>query len=269
MVAVANAGYRAVAIDFRGYGLSEKPAEPEKATFTDLIDDVVALLDTLGVNKAYLVGKDFGGLLVNLIAALHPNRVSGIVTLGAPFTLPSPSAVPAQYLPKGFYVMRWLEPGRAEADFGRFDVKTVIKNIYILFSGSELPAAADDQEIMDLVDPSTPLPPWFSEEDLSVYASLYEKHGFSFAMQIPYRNLGVDLGITDAKVTAPALLVMGEQDYVLNIPGIEDYIKSGQVKYFVPDLDTIFVEEGNHFIQEKLPKLVNDHIIKFLNKHSN
>jgi hypothetical protein len=79
------------------------------------------------------------------------------------------------------------EPGRAEADFGRFNVKSVIRNIYILFSKSEVPVASDDQEIMDLFNPSTPLPPWFSEEDLTVYASLYEKSGFRFALQVPYR----------------------------------------------------------------------------------
>ena len=79
------------------------------------------------------------------------------------------------------------EPGRAEADFGRFDVKTVIRNIYTLFSSSEIPVAGDDQEIMDLFNPSTPLPAWFSEEDLAVYASLYEKSGFRYALQVPYR----------------------------------------------------------------------------------
>ena len=79
------------------------------------------------------------------------------------------------------------EPGRPEKDFGRLPVKTVVKNIYILFSGSELPVAKEDQEIMDLVDPSTPLPPWFSEEDLTQYATLYEKSGFRTALQVPYR----------------------------------------------------------------------------------
>lgn len=79
------------------------------------------------------------------------------------------------------------EPGRAEKDFGRFDAKKVVKNIYILFSGSELPVAREDQEIMDMVDPSTPLPPWFSEEDLENYAALYEKSGFRTPLQLPYR----------------------------------------------------------------------------------
>lgn len=79
------------------------------------------------------------------------------------------------------------EPGRAEKDFGRFDVKTVVKKIYILFTESELQIAREDQEIMDLVDPSTPLPPWFSEDDLTNYANLYEKSGFQTALQVPYR----------------------------------------------------------------------------------
>lgn len=51
MIAVADAGFRALAPDCRGYGLSEKPAEPEKTTFRDLLDDLVAILDLLGIPK--------------------------------------------------------------------------------------------------------------------------------------------------------------------------------------------------------------------------
>lgn len=51
MVEVANNGYRAIAIDFRGYGLSDHPAEPEKANLGDLVDDVVSLLDSLNISK--------------------------------------------------------------------------------------------------------------------------------------------------------------------------------------------------------------------------
>lgn len=51
MVAVANAGFRAIAPDFRGYGLSEQPSEPEKGNFKDLVDDLLALLDSLGISK--------------------------------------------------------------------------------------------------------------------------------------------------------------------------------------------------------------------------
>lgn len=269
MKAVAAAGYRAIAIDFRGYGLSEQPAEPEKGNFMDLVDDVVALLDTCGINKVFLIGKDFGSITAYLVAVVHPERVSGLVSLGIPFLLPGPNCIRNDLMPSGFYITRWQEPGGAEADFGRLDVKTVVRNVYILFSGTEPPTARDDQEIMDLVDPSTPLPPWFSEEDLAAYASLYEKSGFRFALQVPYRSLGIDCGITNPKVTAPTLLINGQKDYLLKFAGMEDYTKSEQLKHFVPDLDTVFLDEGNHFVHENLPKQVNELIITFLTKHCN
>ncbi|WCJ30693.1 alpha/beta-Hydrolases superfamily protein [Euphorbia peplus] len=268
MISVAKAGYRAIAIDFRGYGDSDQPEEPEKATFMDLSDDVIALLDTLGISKVFLVGTDFGAMVVNIIAAKHPERVHAMVTLGIPFMLPGPNAVQYDQMPEGVYIRRFAEPGRAEADFARLDVKTVVRKIYIHFSGSELLAARDDQETMDLVDPSSPLPPWFTEKDLEVYASLYEKSGFHFALQVPYRKLGIDSGIRDPKVICPALLVIGEKDYVLKVPGIEDFIRSGQVKHFVPDLEVVYLEEGTHFAVEQLPEKVNDLIINFLRKHA-
>ncbi|XP_073260227.1 epoxide hydrolase 2 isoform X3 [Populus alba] len=245
MKAVAAAGYRAIAIDFRGYGLSEQPAEPEKGNFMDLVDDVVALLDTCGINKVFLIGKDFGSITAYLVAVVHPERVSGIVSLGIPFLLPGPNCIRNDLMPSGFYITRWQEPGRAEADFGRLDVKTV------------------------LTSTSTPLPPWFSEEDLAAYASLYEKSGFRFALQVPYRSLGIDCGITNPKVTAPTLLINGQKDYLLKFAGMEDYTKSEQLKHFVPDLDTVFLDEGNHFVHENLPKQMNELIITFLTKHCN
>ncbi|KAI9176483.1 hypothetical protein LWI28_003391 [Acer negundo] len=226
MIAVAKAGYRAIAIDFRGYGLSDHSPEPEKTTFKNMPDLIF---------QAFLVGKDAGVFPAYILCASCPEKVSGIITMGVPFLLPGPSIqIITDNLPKGFYTLRWKEPGRAEADFGRFDAKTVIRNIYILFSGSELQIAADDKEIMDFVDPSTPLPPWFSEEDLSVYAGLYENSGFRTAFKGPLQSMETDCGITDPKITAPALLIMGEKDYVLKLPGMEDFVRSRQVKHFMP-----------------------------------
>jgi pimeloyl-ACP methyl ester carboxylesterase len=81
--------------------------------------------------------------------------------------------------------------------------------------------------------------------------------------------MGIDCcGITNPKVLAPTLLIMGEKDYVLGFPGMADYIKSDLLKHIVPDLDSVFLEEGNHFVHEKLPEQVNEIMINFLNKHS-
>ena len=75
------------------------------------------------------------------------------------------------------------------------------------------------------------------------------------------------LDLPDPKVEAPSLLIMGEEDYVLKFPGIEDYIRSGEVKIYVPNLDTIFLPRGSHFVHEQFPDQVNQLIITFLNSH--
>ena len=58
--------------------------------------------------QAFLVGKDFGAIPGYLTAAVHPERVAAVITLGIPFMLPGPSAVESHLqLPKGFYITRW------------------------------------------------------------------------------------------------------------------------------------------------------------------
>ncbi|KAL3519709.1 hypothetical protein ACH5RR_017858 [Cinchona calisaya] len=242
MIAVAEAGYRALAPDYRGYGLSDPP-------------------------PVFLIGKDFGSRVAYVFTLLHPDRVTGVITLGIPF-LPTQRRQYHHYLPEGFYISRWQEPGRAEADFGRLDPKTVVRNIYILFSRTEIPIAEENQEIMDLVDSSTPLPSWFTQEDLANYGALYEKSGFQTALQVPYRSRNEEFNISEEKIDAPALLIMGEKDYLIKFPGIEDYIRNEQAKMFVPKLETVFISEGGHFVQEQFPDQVNDLILNFLNNHT-
>ncbi|XP_022142082.1 bifunctional epoxide hydrolase 2-like [Momordica charantia] len=267
MIGLANAGFRTIAPDYRGYGLSDSPPEPSKATYGDIISDLLGILDALHIPKVFLVGKDLGTWPAYYFALKHPERALGVVTLGVPF-LPPELTIKFQDLPEGIYVSRWLKPGRAEADFGRLDAKTVFRNVYVLFSRSEIPTAKENQEIMDLVDASTPLPPWFTEEDLAVYGTLYEKSGFETALKVPYRSFDEDFGIKDPKVEVPALLIMGEKDYVLKFPGMDEYIQSGMVKDYVPKLEIIYVPEGSHFVQEQFPEEVNSLLLNFLAKHT-
>ncbi|XP_047324249.1 bifunctional epoxide hydrolase 2-like [Impatiens glandulifera] len=267
MIAAAAAGYRAIAPDYRGYGLSDPTPQPDKASFMDFLSDLIALLDLLHIHKVFVVGKDFGAPLAYLLAFFQPNKVSAVITLGLPFLR---SLDHHDALPEGFYVKRFQEPGRAEADFGRFDARTVVRTIYILFSKSDIPIAKEDQEIMDMVDPlHDPLPSWFSDKDLDVYGDLYGKSGFQTALQATYRWMQIKQsgkGMGDVKIESPSLLIMGEKDYVLKFLGMEDYIKNGEAKMIVPNLEVIFVPEGTHFIQEQFPHQVNQLILTFLEK---
>uniref|UniRef100_A0ACD5U669 Uncharacterized protein n=1 Tax=Avena sativa TaxID=4498 RepID=A0ACD5U669_AVESA len=265
MLAVAAAGYRAIAPDSRGYGLSDQPPEDQEATWEDLVADVLDILDALSISKAFMVGKDFGAMPAYDFALRHPDRTRGVMCLGIPF---SPVPLTIDTMPEGFYILRWREPGRAEADFGRHDVRRVVRTIYILFSRSEIPVADQGQEIMDLADLSTPLPPWFTEEDLDAYAALYEKSGFRFPLQIPYRALHRMTRHVDAKFQVPVFMVMGEKDYCFKFPGFEPAMRSGIMNTFAPDLKITYIPEGSHFVQEQFPEQVNDLLLGFLKDHS-
>lgn len=65
----------------------------------------------------------------------------------------------------------------------------------------------------------------------------------------------------------PAKLIMGEKDYVLKFPGMEDFIRKGDANNFAADLEIVFMPQGTHFIHEQLPEEVNTHVLAFLTKH--
>lgn len=75
-----------------------------------------------------------------------------------------------------------------------------------------------------------------------------------------------DTRIDDPIVRVQALFIMGEKDYVLKFPGLEDYIRGGKAKELVPNLEIIYMPEGTHFVQEQSPDEVNQLILAFLNK---
>lgn len=71
--------YRVVTFDARGHGASPVPAGPY--SIDDLADDLVALLDRLGVARAHVVGLSLGGMTAMRLAAREPDRVSGLALL--------------------------------------------------------------------------------------------------------------------------------------------------------------------------------------------
>lgn len=83
--ALAAAGLRAVAVDLRGYGDSDKP--PRGYDLWTLSGDVAGLVRALGERQADLVGHDWGGILGWCTAALHPRVVRSVAALAAPHPL--------------------------------------------------------------------------------------------------------------------------------------------------------------------------------------
>jgi pimeloyl-ACP methyl ester carboxylesterase len=116
LVALAEGGHRAVAVDLRGFGDTDKP--PRGYDLWTLAGDVAGLIRALGEARADVVGHGWGGLIGWTVTALHPRLVRSLTVLGAPHPLALRRAVwrdprgqgraIARYA-VGFQVPRWPE----------------------------------------------------------------------------------------------------------------------------------------------------------------
>jgi pimeloyl-ACP methyl ester carboxylesterase len=86
--ALAAAGYRAVAVDVRGYGRSSAPAAVDAYRMLDLVADNVAVVEALGQRSAVVVGHDWGATIAATSALTRPDVFRAVALLGVPYTPP-------------------------------------------------------------------------------------------------------------------------------------------------------------------------------------
>jgi pimeloyl-ACP methyl ester carboxylesterase len=79
--ALRDAGFQVIVPDLRGYGASDKPTEVDAYAIPFLAGDVLGVLDDLGIERAHVVGHDWGAALAWAIAAFAPERVDHLVAI--------------------------------------------------------------------------------------------------------------------------------------------------------------------------------------------
>ena len=107
------AGFQAVAPDLRGFGASDRPEEVGAYGLAHTVGDVVGILDHLGIERAHVVGHDWGAAVAWALAALAPHRVDHLVAL----SVGHPAAFRAAGLPqreKSWYMLLFQFEGVAE-----------------------------------------------------------------------------------------------------------------------------------------------------------
>jgi pimeloyl-ACP methyl ester carboxylesterase len=111
--ALAEAGYRVLAPDLRGFGETDKPEKVEDYRMRTLVGDVVGLLDALGVDRAAVVGHDWGAALAWMVATFAPDRVSRLVavSIGHPVSFAGEDLDQKQ---RSWYMLWFQFPGVAE-----------------------------------------------------------------------------------------------------------------------------------------------------------
>jgi pimeloyl-ACP methyl ester carboxylesterase len=267
---LAEAGYRVVAPDQRGYGATTRPDAVEEYDIVHLTDDLVGLLDDLGREQAVFVGHDWGSMVVWAMAQLHPERVRAVAGMSVPFTPRGEHSiidVLQQVMGDNFfYILYFQEPGRADADLAK-DPREVMRRFLAAIAGDNdgaflrtLPAATTT--FWDWIPPAPDLPAWLTDADLDVFAAEFERTGFTGGINW-YRNMHRNWELTPQLlgkgIDLPSLFVAGADDPVLRMtnPAAMDAALS--------DLrGKVILDGAGHWVQQEKPDEVNKALLTFL-----
>ncbi|MFF3286390.1 alpha/beta fold hydrolase [Streptomyces sp. NPDC003023] len=272
--ALAAAGYRAVAVDVRGYGRSSKPMDAAAYRMLELVEDNVAVVRALGERSAVIVGHDWGATIAADSALVEPDVFRAVGLLSVPYAPrggPRPTQVFAQMGgDEEFYVSYFQQPGRAEAEIEP-DVRGWLAGFYSALSADTMaaPGAPGPHFVGrggSLRDrfPAGPLPAWLSEQDLDVYAGEFERTGMSGALA-RYRNMDRDweelTGFDGEPLPQPSLFVGGSLD--ASTTWMADAIEAYPAT--LPGLVSSHILDGcGHWIQQERPAEINRLLIDWL-----
>ncbi|MFB7915382.1 alpha/beta fold hydrolase [Streptomyces sp. NPDC056061] len=266
--ALAAAGYRAAALDVRGYGRSSKPAATDAYRMLALVEDNVALVRALGEERAVVVGHDWGSNIAAASALLHPEVFRAVGLLSVPYAPPGGPRPTDVFARMGgdqeFYVSYFQEPGRAEAEMEP-DLRGWLAGFYAAMSADTMPGRGEpDPHFVARTGgllrdrfPDGKLPAWLTEDDLDVYAGEFERTGMTGALN-RYRNMDRDwedlARYGGAPIRQPSLFIGGALD--ASTTWMADAIDAYPAT--LPGLVSSHILDGcGHWIQQERPEAVN------------
>jgi pimeloyl-ACP methyl ester carboxylesterase len=228
--------FHVIAPDMRGYNESDKPPGIASYTIENLTQDIASLIETLGEERAHIVGHDWGGGVAWGLGMQHSHRVDRLAVLNSPH--------PAAF-------ERELKKGRQ-----------LLRSWYIFFFQLPLlPEASMRLTLRRSLPNSAQVPGAFPEEALDVYENAISQPGAATAMINYYRALFRNAPAARRlirPITRPTLLLWGMKDFAL-IPELTEGLEQ-----WVPDLRIERREESGHWLPEEKPGVVGDALLDFL-----
>jgi pimeloyl-ACP methyl ester carboxylesterase len=222
--ALAEAGYRVVVPDQRGYNLSDKPKGVKAYSVDKLAKDILGLMDALGYEKVNLIGHDWGGLVAWAFATWHPERLHKLGILNAPH----PAVM--------FNLLRRGDPEQLRRSWYIFAIQVPWLPEYFL--------KRDDWHNAVRALRGSGKVHTFTNEDILEYKKAWSQPGAMTAMLNWYRAARyMPKLLKGTRVKVPTLLIWGLQDSALSHrmarPSL-DYCDDGKL---------VFFEDATHWVQ--------------------
>ena len=246
--ALAEAGYRAVAVDMRGCGASDKP--PRGYDAYTMAADVVGLIRALGERSATLVGTGQGGMLAWAAACFHPKLIQRLVVINAPHPLRMRAALatdPRGQLTAALPLLKFQIP-RYEHVLTRSNAAMVCE--YLERWGS--PAWVRSRDFVDYERHcrQAMLIPQASFCTLEAYRwsvrSVLRPQGFRF------------IRLMQQPVTSPTLQLHGAED-----PSVLARTAHGSGRYVTAEYEWRLLDGAGHFPHQEAPETVTSEILRW------
>ena len=298
--ALAAAGYRAVAIDQRGYGRSSKFWNTDAYRIGALTADLRGLITALGERQAVLVGHDWGAPVVWSAAWMYPESFRGVFGMCVPFSGRGVIALPGNPFgerpphaihraiagPGQIFYQEYFATLGPIIDEIEVDLRGWVRDIVWTVSGDALAASGLELEGQDPVELTrasalclkpgdlmrerfvTPdsMPAWFTESDLDVFVEALECGGFAGPLSY-YHNLGNDWHDLEPyakrKLEVPAMFLGAEYD-IGTWWGAEAIERAPE---WIPNwLGSHVLAGAGHWLQQERAAETNAILLDFLRK---
>lgn len=269
--ALADAGFRAIAPDQRGYGRSDVPPDVSDYRIEQLIADVHGMLDALELESATFVGHDWGALVLWQMAMRAPGRIEGLVILNIPH-IPRAPADPIQIMRSrfgdDFYIVNFQDSDAADKAFAAdpvhfFDMMMRRNQV----SRQQFDQLPDEMKSVSLLKLMARIEasgePLLTDEERDYFANAFAKTGFTGPINW-YRNWTHNWETLEGvgqQIDIPTLFI-GAVDDVIIAP---EYIEGMQP--LVTNLELHMLDSCGHWSQQEKPDEVNALMLDWLRRH--
>jgi 2-hydroxy-6-oxonona-2,4-dienedioate hydrolase len=234
---LAANGYRAIALDLKGYGLSDKNFA-EDYTLASQAEFVAGVMDEVGVGSATIVGHSMGAGVVGHFAALYPDRVDNLVFVdGAPSTADGD---------EGFNFLSYLVRFPPIRQWARFIMRWQL----------------DEEAVAERLRSAYYNPDFVTEEIESNYLAPQRIKDWELALLGIMRDSGENNLAAPVQdyTSAPALIIWGEEDTWVPLSSGNAFAES------MPDAEYVIIPDSGHLPMEEQAELFNATLLEFLRR---